>query len=246
MLSRFTTIFVRKLATKAGVVAPLSNRVFLFNYFEKPPLEEKEFVKNWTETSKYVQARDHFISLHLHNSKGPNTRFEWVNFVVCDSDDICIFGKPDPQWLERMKEGAKLGLTPKPGQYSEVASYNGNPLDAEPKERSETARFLITGVTADESISAEDMESNWKDWMKTDFIHQQLKGNNNLKDSMLYKLVRSPVPYFRYTVRTELSQMDEKEGYALADLVNQQKCCDGVETFTGFYSIFTNMFYKKE
>lgn len=246
MLGRLTTGFVRNMATKSGVVAPLSNRVFLFNYFEKPPLKEKDFVDLWLDASTYIQTKDHFVSFHLHNSKGPNTKFQWVNFGVCDSDDVCMFGKPDPQWIEKLKDGAKAGLAPKPGQYNEIASYCGNPLTADPKERSDQARFLITGVRADESVSDEDLESNWKEWTKADFIHQELKGNDKLKDTMLYKFVRSPVPFFRYTVRTEISEMDDEAGHKLADLVNQQKCQEGIQTFTGFYTVHTNMFHKKE
>ncbi|XP_077968717.1 uncharacterized protein LOC120334871 [Styela clava] len=226
----------------AGVFSPLSNRVFILNFFEKSGIPDEDFIAHWMDAAKYVEKQQHYISTHLHKALGASARFSWVNFAAFDSNDVCVFGKPDPIWGERMKRAASSNkLTAYPGEYYEIASYNGNPLTTDDKKKSEKARFLLTAVKADESISREDLETNWKSWMKTDFIHQQLKENDNLKDSLLYRMAKARNPMIRYAVRTELSEMDEKQGIELAQLVNQQKCQEGVETFTGFYCVHTNM-----
>ena len=59
-------------------------------------------------------------------------------------------------------------------------------------------------------------------------------------------MVRARIPLVRYTVRTELSSMDDKEGAEFAEMIDALPNANGVETHTGFYKIHTNMYYKKE
>lgn len=231
------------MGVKSGIVEPLTDRIYLFNYFEKPE-DESAFLKMWGGTAKFLQTKEHFISTHLHQAVDEKAMYPWVNFAVFDSEDICVFGKPDPGWQEEMRKGMEAKLKAFPGQYREIASFNGNVLTNDNKERPEDYRFLLTGVVADDSITNDDLEANWTAWMGVDFIREKLKDNPALKDTLLYRFTKGRFPRFRYTVRTELTGLSNEEGQAIAEACNKRSHAKGVETFTGFYSIRTNLFFQ--
>lgn len=43
-------------------------------------------------------------------------RFDWVNLAVFDSNDVCVFGKPDPKWAKRMESHMDMNLKAYPGK----------------------------------------------------------------------------------------------------------------------------------
>jgi len=59
--------------SSSTVAAPLANRFYLFNYFEKPE-DSKVFKSFWMKGSEYVSKQDHFIATYLHNSIDPEAK----------------------------------------------------------------------------------------------------------------------------------------------------------------------------
>ena len=46
-----------------------------------------------------------------------NFRYSWVNFAIFDSDDVCVFGKPDENWKREMRTGVGRSFKAFPGLY---------------------------------------------------------------------------------------------------------------------------------
>uniref|UniRef100_H2Y9C4 DUF7153 domain-containing protein n=1 Tax=Ciona savignyi TaxID=51511 RepID=H2Y9C4_CIOSA len=215
-------------------VAPVANRYYLFNYFERPENEDL-FQDVWRKGGDHVKKSSEFVATHLHHAGDGNMKFPWVNFAVALSTEVTFF-KPDDWWKNYMGEVKQHKFVANPAGYREIGSYKGKELVADNKSNtSETARFFITAIKVAPNISDEDFESNWKELTGADFLNSQIPGDK-LVDAHFYKRFMMS-PAFKYTLRTEVNGIDDATGKRIADAANERAAKDGIQLITGFYKI---------
>nr|XP_002122067.1 uncharacterized protein LOC100185071 [Ciona intestinalis] len=234
-VSKNTGRILQTMARASSTVAPLPDRVYLFNYFEKPPIDDSLFKDVWCKGGDHVKKSDEFVSTHLHSNKDPNAKFPWINFAIARSPKV-TFLNPDDWWKNYMVEVQQHKLVACPAGYREIGSYKGNALVADDKmPPSDSSRFFITAVKVGQGISEDDLESNWKEWTGADFLHGKIE-TSNIGDSHFYKRFMM-APKFQYTVRTEVNNMDDATGHEIAKAANERAGKEGVETITGFCNV---------
>ncbi|XP_076820305.1 uncharacterized protein LOC143465731 [Clavelina lepadiformis] len=222
----------------ANISTPVSNRFYLFNVFERVKPENVEtFKEKWDVAAQYAKCLDGFEASYLHLSIDPDAKFPWINFAITNVADICIFGKPDPDWRKITREGVGPYAKGYPAGFREIASYKGNVITDQKKDPKTGALYFITVMKVSDNISDDDFETNWKKWSGADLLHEKL--GNKAMDSHLYKRFTSNMaPVFRYAVRTEVDNVSNDVCNVISKAINERiGVPDGIETATACYDV---------
>ncbi|XP_033644345.1 uncharacterized protein LOC117303984 [Asterias rubens] len=139
----------------------------------------------------------------------PTATFQYVNHAVFDGTSFSAFGlsKPEPEWVEVMKEGLSgPGTTVAyPGGYKEIETTTGKPLG--PWLPKGDNIFLVSGFkVADEKDAKlqDTFEKDWKESSGTNFILKNAPKELGISNCGLYKKFTEP-PGMLYVLRAELT-----------------------------------------
>jgi len=214
----------------------INENFFLFNAFEKPPMNSTEFKAFWDDKAQYVKKAepDHFLATHLHYSE--NSCFPWVNFAMFSSDDVIVFGKPDPGWRKAVGEGFQRNFTAYPAGYRNIASTSGQGYCDGGDSAGQG--FFLSLIEVDDKSKHEDLIANWKDVTYTTLLREKLSQQSiSTGDSNLFRRW-AMAPRFPFVVRTPAPFNNPEDGLKVAEEMNaaaEEK--DGVKVTIGFYLV---------
>lgn len=96
--------------------------VTLINLFSVPKDKEDDFVKWWQEVKGSITKQPGFISGKFHKSITPNSKFNFINVAVWESEEI--YWKAYEKSVTPMKAKlAQLGVEMVPALYNVVFEY---------------------------------------------------------------------------------------------------------------------------
>ena len=96
--------------------------VTLINVFSVPKGKEEEFVQWWEAVKADITKKPGFISGKFHRSIKPNSRFNFINVAIWESEDV--FWKAYEKSVTPMKTKLEqLGVEMVPALYDVVFEY---------------------------------------------------------------------------------------------------------------------------
>ena len=96
--------------------------VTLINVFSVPKGKEEEFVQWWEAAKVDITKKPGFISGKFHRSIKPNSRFNFINVAIWESEDV--YWKAYEQSVTPMKNKLEqLGVEMVPALYDVVFEY---------------------------------------------------------------------------------------------------------------------------
>ena len=96
--------------------------VTLINVFSVPKGKEDEFVQWWEAVKVDITKNPGFISGKFHRSIKPNSRFNFINVAIWESEDV--YWKAYEQSVTPMKNKLEqLGVEMVPALYDVVFEY---------------------------------------------------------------------------------------------------------------------------